>query len=270
MEKIKRFLINNKIALIVGIFISIGVFTNEAKDYTDENNQLKIEISNIETEIEAKNKEIIDKSAPELQQEIDTAKAEIERLSSENSTFTKEKNELNEQYKAKQKDQKQNRLNQLLGKIKIDYDAVEKTAWVYRAGNVNVNDMGMYLGVKDNNVWPRLKIRYTADEWLFIDKYKIVADSKEFNIYPSKVERDNDHRIWEWYDWYPSDSDLRMIETISNSGNVIVRHIGSHYNKDRTISDAEKTGMKNILELYNLLKESNIKVENGQIIATIK
>lgn len=122
----------------------------------------------------------------------------------------------------------------------------------------DVNSFHLYMGkTKDRNPFLRLKIQYSADDWLFIESYMLKVDGKTYNISEDsygEIKTDNGSgEIWEWLDRYVSASEYEIVKAVANSKSAKLRHNGKDYYKDRTITYKEKVALKNILNAYEAL-----------------
>lgn len=149
-----------------------------------------------------------------------------------------------------------------LAKLKSSYDRVEGITWYEPKTFEKYTDTRCfvlpYIGRKDSGYsWLRLRMNYTGDDWIFWTKITFVVDGekyyKSFSYYD--IERDNDTEVWEYADISPTDADIEMLEKIVTSNETIVRFEGDNYRKDITISFADKTSIKQVLEAYDILSE---------------
>lgn len=125
----------------------------------------------------------------------------------------------------------------------------DKTTTTY----VNVNSIHLYFGKKEgSSPFLRLVIQYTGENWVFVDSYAIKADDQSFTISPKygEVERDNDTKVWEWYDTSVSSAEAAMLNAIIESDKVIIRHQGDTKHYDHIVTKAEKQAMKNVIDAF--------------------
>lgn len=143
-------------------------------------------------------------------------------------------------------------------KMKKSYDKIEKITWYHSKATrkfLNRNEFYVYLGKRSTGKpWMVMEIQYTAKDWLFIQKYTISVNGKNFIITPKYGEIKRDHgsgEIWEWYqDINPN---LNMIKLIAKSKETIIRSHGKDYTKDRILTYREKKAIREILEAYEAL-----------------
>ncbi len=154
------------------------------------------------------------------------------------------------------------RLATALANMRSSYDKVAKITFYNDKSTpnyLNYNSFHFYIGKKDSgDPWLVLKIQYTADDWLFIDKYIISTDKGNFEITPAygEVKRDNGYGdIWEWYDDVNGDKYVNIAQAIIASKKPIIRYSGKDYFKDRTITEREKKALKNVLDAFDVLKK---------------
>lgn len=147
-----------------------------------------------------------------------------------------------------------------LSKLKSKYDRVEGRTWYYPSTYPQYVDTRCfvlpYIGRNDSgHSWLRLEMNYTGDDWIFWTKITFVVDGEKYYKYFSyyDVERDNDTEVWEYVDISPTDADVEMLRKIATSKETIVRFEGDNYRKDITISAADKTSIKQVLEAYDIL-----------------
>lgn len=143
-----------------------------------------------------------------------------------------------------------------LSKMRIKNDTV-KNFKNYRdkSSPIYVNANGFFLTVnqvKDSNPGLYLEIRYTGEDWLFIKSFFFNIDGDTYEITPGygEIETDNDTTVWEWYSSEASSENIEMIQKIINSKKTVMRLEGSQYHKDVTITQTQKTALKNVLTVY--------------------
>lgn len=145
--------------------------------------------------------------------------------------------------------------------LRKEYDEMNDASFYYDKSSPESNksnNMMLYFGHNDKKKekWLRMRIKYTASDWLFINSYMIKTDNQTYTLSPSYGEVKTDHNggsIWEWYDFNPSSDNISMIEDIINSETVKIRHTGKQYQKDREVSKKEKEALKNVLTAFELL-----------------
>jgi hypothetical protein len=102
-----------------------------------------------------------------------------------------------------------------------------------------------------------LRIRYLADDWLFIEGYTFKVDGRTFTIDASgfdDVKRDNgEGEIWEWYTT-DADDQMDLLRAVIASKSAVIRYRGRAYAHDRTITADEKRGLQVMLDAYEALK----------------
>lgn len=152
-------------------------------------------------------------------------------------------------------------INSLMPKIRKTSDDMRGLNFYEDATSpkfVNYNGFFAYISedVKSKSYTLFLKIQYTAEDWLFIQKYTVKTDDDIFDIIPVRqMLTDHDGgEIWEVYNESVDALTLKRIKQISESKTAKIRHEGREYYKDRIISEKEKQALKRILDLYSAFK----------------
>lgn len=117
----------------------------------------------------------------------------------------------------------------------------------------NRNFIYPYIGQKGDQYWLRLRLQYTADDWLFINHAIFLVDGEKYTI-TGNWERDNSTVIWEWLDMPVDRREKMILEQIANSESAKVRYVGDKYHDDRTLTAREKSIIKKTLEVYDGIK----------------
>lgn len=141
-------------------------------------------------------------------------------------------------------------------------DDIRSVTWYYHRNTPQYinsrSDIHLYVGRFDSGtINPRLEIRYVADDWLFIRNFVIKTDDRTFAISMGHfdVERDNGSgEIWEWIDIPAEAREMEILRAIAESEKAVIRHEGSQYYKDRTITSREKQAIRDMLSVYESLK----------------
>jgi len=143
-----------------------------------------------------------------------------------------------------------------LAKMRIQKDSVKNIKWYYDKTSPqyrNRNSFELYAGQESGSApWLRFNIQYFGDDWLFIKSYffNIDGETYEINTNYGDVETDNDSQVWEWYDVNPTSENIEMIQKIIKSKKTVMRLEGSQYHKDVTITQTQKTALKNVLTVF--------------------
>lgn len=121
---------------------------------------------------------------------------------------------------------------------------------------INRNGIYIYFGVDKNGIKPlRLKIQYTADDWLFFKKVNFSIDDKPFEYVPRKTETDHGGGIiWEWSDEAIVDtSDKELIKALASAKSAKMKFIGSQYHNIKNISQKQIQSINRTIELYKAM-----------------
>ncbi|MDI9878055.1 hypothetical protein [Flectobacillus longus] len=177
------------------------------------------------------------------------------------------KNDTIEAYnESKSKQVEEKKIKDFIKKVKknykVTYDDIEKIHWVYDSSNpINVTKNGffVYFGMTESNFWPRIKIQYFGDDWLFVKSYSFKIYDSVIDYQPrSTVNRDNDSGyVWETLDESPEeDVQLDTIwHLLAGSGQSKIRFKGDRYYKDKIISSNQVKSLKKMRSLYEEAKE---------------
>ncbi|MBK9928821.1 MAG: hypothetical protein IPP04_02940 [Saprospiraceae bacterium] len=149
-------------------------------------------------------------------------------------------------------------------KMKTKYDDIENITWYSDKSTPqsnNINNLNVYFGLSGKstdiggNPWLRFVIQYAGENWLFINNYSFKIDDNVYSLKPKfgEVKRDNNERVWEWYDTVVDKNIYNIIYNLIMSKNAKVRYDGKQYYNDRTITSKEKQAIKNVLEAFEVL-----------------
>lgn len=143
-----------------------------------------------------------------------------------------------------------------LSKMRIVKDDVKNLKFYHDKTSpkyVNANGFALYAGQESNSEpYLYLEIQYFGSDWLFIKSYFFNIDGETYEITPNygDIETDNDTDVWEWYNQPATPENIEMIQKIIKSKKTVMRLEGSQYYKDVTISETQKTALKNVLIVY--------------------
>lgn len=138
--------------------------------------------------------------------------------------------------------------------VKDEFDVRANTFWVPKSKPkyLNTNWVYLYFSEVQGRVGNlRMKIQYTADEWLFIRKYIFSVDGSPIEMLPDEVKRDNGNgMIWEWCDQGITDFEAILVERLENANTVKIKLEGDNYYKVRTLSKKELLDIQRTIKLY--------------------
>jgi len=183
---------------------------------------------------------------------------EIKKIDEEKTKAEKARLEKEEKERIEAAKKEKERLEKALSKMRPKHDNIENITWYSDYSTTeysNTNSFHIYIGKEAKATpWLRLRIQYSAKDWLFINKYTIKVDNETYTIdADGKVERDNSSRIWEWYDEPIDSASYNILLKVMESNNAVIRCIGTQYHNDRIISGQEKKAIKNVLDAYDSL-----------------
>ncbi|MEY8365459.1 hypothetical protein AALA22_07430 [Anaerovoracaceae bacterium 41-7] len=151
-------------------------------------------------------------------------------------------------------------LKSALAKLTKSYDSVEDTTWYTPACKPTyINSSSTfytYLGKSGSQYWLRWEAVYLGSEWVFFDEIIINVDGHQYRktFSYTDIERDNRYpHVWEYFDVEPSDGEIEMLEEISKSKSAVIRYKGDGKQEDRTITAAQKKGIRDVLRVWKLV-----------------
>ncbi|MEM6800339.1 MAG: hypothetical protein AAF696_02985 [Bacteroidota bacterium] len=140
------------------------------------------------------------------------------------------------------------------------YDKEGKVLW-YKDNSSpdyeSANAFYLYMGSRGEEVWMRLRIQYSAYDYLFINQVLIDTDSAGYAFTPKeKVRRNHGEKmVWEWLDESFTPDMHEMFYDIAYSKKVNIRFIGTASFDERELSQEEKKGIGRVLKAYELSLE---------------
>jgi len=100
-------------------------------------------------------------------------------------------------------------------------------------------------------------IRYDSGDWLFANRYIIVAGDERYESPSIDFKRDHSGgKVWEWTSSVVDDERLGLLKTIAEEDDSIVRFHGSDYYADKELSAKQREGLRMMLRLHELLSSS--------------
>ena len=162
----------------------------------------------------------------------------------------------------KKEQERQERLR-AVKKLKKEVDDVQQITWYYNPYFThynNTNLTSLYMGERNGNVWLRLKMSYTGDDWIFFEQAFLSYDGNTqqifFNKYDDKETDNASGDVWEWIDVSVSESHLAFLKEMVNGKSVKMQLTGK-YTKTRTLSANEKRAIKEMILAYEVLQAEN-------------
>jgi hypothetical protein len=155
--------------------------------------------------------------------------------------------------------QAQHKIDSLIKLMRVEKDDIENVTFYHDKTSkkyLNQNDFRAYVGVQGNFVWLRFVITYYASDWLFINKYTIKSDDKNFTVVENEygeIKTDHQSDIWEWLDRAATDSDIEILRSVANCKEGKIRFHGDKYYDDKDITEKQKKAIRNVLALYDNL-----------------
>lgn len=161
---------------------------------------------------------------------------------------------------------KKAKAEEMLAKLRVDEDKVRNYKFYYpssipHGGNAtwyaDVRCFVLpYIGMDSNSAWLRLIYNYTEDDWIFFKSALFNIDGEQITRKFRYFDIVHDHDggvVWEYIDT-EGDYEVGLLEKIANSNETIVRFQGDDYSYDFTVPEKDKASIKEILEIFELLK----------------
>ena len=155
--------------------------------------------------------------------------------------------------------EKQERLK-AVNRLKKNHDDVQGITWYYNPYYTHYNNrnlVSLYMGQTSSNVWLRLKMSYTGDDWIFFEHAYLSYDGRTrefpFNKYKDKESDNSGGDVWEWIDLSVSDGDLAFLKNMVDGKSVKMQLTGK-YNKTRTVSTNEIKAIREMILAYEVLQ----------------
>lgn len=146
---------------------------------------------------------------------------------------------------------------ELLLSMNIEKDEVDYRFFITPKGDILRSGAKLYIGFNDKDMWLRFKIKYYDNDWLFVSSYKIAADDYRWQSPKVSFEREHSSgNVWEWSDEAASDQYIEVAKALANSAKSTIRFQGNKYYSDKQLQNDQKKGIKNILKLFQLMKNA--------------
>lgn len=118
--------------------------------------------------------------------------------------------------------------------------------------------MNPYIGVKHPNETCvlRLEVCYTGDDWIFFDTVYIKTPTRTHILKYKPYTGDHDvssGSVFETFDQAVDSDTLAALRDIAATGSAKIRLSGKYFS-ERNLSDDEVQRIKNILDLYDVLR----------------
>lgn len=158
------------------------------------------------------------------------------------------------------KDEKARYAKEQKAKVKemlSEYDKYETVTWYYNSifkHYNNSNNVSLYVGCKDKQVWLCFRASYYGSDWIFFDSAKFSYGEETATLFfsHSDVERDNSGGyVWEWINIAAGDKDV--LRAIAESPDASIRFAGKYVHEHK-LTKREKSAMLQVLDGYEALE----------------
>jgi hypothetical protein len=112
----------------------------------------------------------------------------------------------------------------------------------------------LYLIDVSGGIWPRFCIQSVGRHPLGITGFTIKADGKTFAIHPSAIKSVKlTDKVCEYYDAPLDQHSYAAVTALTTARKGVLIAVGTGGERERAITDAEKSGLRRILETYTTL-----------------
>jgi hypothetical protein len=138
-----------------------------------------------------------------------------------------------------------------------DNDDFNNRVWLHDrptyGGGYASNKFELYIGQEPNFEWLRFRAQFLDNRWVFADELILNIDGSRVTISTgfSDFDRDNANgQIWETMDKSPTAVDIDIILRVIDSDSTVYRFVGDSRFEERTVTRAQKNGLRNVLYAY--------------------
>lgn len=146
--------------------------------------------------------------------------------------------------------------------MRIEYDKFERfyrvsaKPYVFKSLDYRPS-ISLRMQISRSGVTLKQKIQYADDDWLFVDRYKIVAGDEFYESSTADFSRDHSGgSVWEWRSVAFDERQKQVVEAILDDPEATIRFYGSDYYHDHVVTQVEKRELKRVLELSKMLDQS--------------
>jgi hypothetical protein len=112
----------------------------------------------------------------------------------------------------------------------------------------------LYLIDVSGGIWPRFCIQSVGRRAIGINGFRIKADGKTFAIRPSAIKTEKfPDKVCEYFDAPLDQLSYAAVKALASARKSAITVIGSGGERERIITEAEKNGLRRILETYTAL-----------------
>lgn len=190
--------------------------------------------------------ESIKKSFPQTQQSAEVQKIVEEMKQEEDSIML-------------QITEKKNAIDEVITKqgMKKLYDNDSKSTWYVDETTPirkDLNTFFLYISENANQEKTlRVRIQYASDPWLNAKKYYFRIDTANYVLDVAREDitpKNINGNLWEYYDVESNGKINDIVKKIASANVVFIKYDGINYNKQRFITEEEKTAIKNMMARF--------------------
>lgn len=148
-----------------------------------------------------------------------------------------------------QKKEQENALKQL----RVDFDDISGITWYEPKSYRGIK---LYIGKKGNEVWLRLKMRYSGKDWIFFDKAYLSYDGNTFQV--KFKESDKDSHVSS-YAYVYENIDIEVDESLliylkeMIDGKVVKMRLSGDFSYTEELRKKDIKNIRNVLWAYDAL-----------------
>lgn len=155
--------------------------------------------------------------------------------------------------------EKKNAIDEVVTKqgMKKLYDKETKSTWYVDETTPirkDLNTFFLYISENENQEKTlRVRIQYASDPWLNAKKYYFRIDTANYTLNVAREDvtpKSINGNLWEYYDVELNGKINDIIKKIASANVVFIKYDGINYNKQRFITEEEKTAIKNMIARF--------------------
>lgn len=144
------------------------------------------------------------------------------------------------------------RLLGLLAHTYVEYDDFEEMVRIqpdpFESALIEIR-----INWKEVNPRATATIKYSGDDWLFVNRYILLAGEHRFESPVEDFQRDHDTGVWEWRTIPLDDLQQKLVEAILQDGDAKIRFYGNQYYHDDSFGEADRRALMSMLELWKII-----------------
>jgi hypothetical protein len=100
-------------------------------------------------------------------------------------------------------------------------------------------------------------VTYRADDWLFVNRYILVAGEKRYESPQLDFRRDHEAgNVWEWTSFNVDETQRSLVEAVVSSPDPVLRFHGRDYYSDKEVNTLQRDALRKLLRVFDILRGS--------------